>query len=141
MRRGLLLAVAFTAMLGSTFTFASAAVTSGLGTTTSISSGGLYYLRNKNSNHYLDAEMAYNNNAVQYEHHGNQNQVWKLTSVGSGYYTLENMEPGYQSSGRKMLSINTSSYNVDLYTKTSGLSTQEWKILLQKINIGICLRI
>ena len=99
----------------SSLSFYCTALTSGLGTTTTVSSGGLYYLRSKHSGHYLDAEMAYNNNVIQYEHHGNPNQVWKITSVGGGYYTLEVLEPYYQGSGRKMLSVNQYSHNVDLY--------------------------
>ena len=83
----------------SSLSFYCTALTSGLGTTTTVSSGGLYYLRSKHSGHYLDAEMAYNNNVIQYEHHGNPNQVWKSRSVGGGYYTLEVLEPYYQGSG------------------------------------------
>ena len=113
----------------SSLSFYCTALTSGLGTTTTVSSGGLYYLRSKHSGHYLDAEMAYNNNVIQYEHHGNPNQVWKITSVGGGYYTLEVLEPYYQGSGRKMLSVNQYSHNVDLYYQTSGLNTQQWKIV------------
>ncbi len=105
------------------------AATSGLSTTTTITSGAVYYLRNVNSGHYLDAELSGNNNVIQYTHVGGLNQSWRITSVGSGYYTLENQDSYYQSYGRKMLSVSTVNNNSDLYYKTAGLNTQEWKII------------
>lgn len=102
---------------------------SGLPTTTAISSGSTYYLRNMNSGYYLDAELDHNYNVIQYQFTGQPNQSWKIVSLGNGYYTLENLDSYYQDYGRKMLSVGTTTNNADLYYKTDNLYTQQWKIV------------
>jgi len=94
-----------------------------------VTSGKTYYIRNKNSGHFLDAEQSMNNNVIQHSFHGGKNQQWKVVSVGSGYYTLENQWLGYQNSGRKMLSVSTANNNCDLYFKTANLNTQMFKLV------------
>ena len=55
----------------------------------SITNGGIYYIRNVNSNKYLDVSGAGGNGAqvIQWGFTGNDNQKWKVISYGS-YYVL-----------------------------------------------------
>ena len=76
---------------------------SGISTTTSIVSGAIYYIRNANSGHYLDAENSGNFNVIQYAYHGGLNQAWKITKNADGYYTLENQSPYYKNQGRDVV--------------------------------------
>ena len=101
---------------------------SGISTTTSIVSGAIYYIRNANSGHYLDAENSGNFNVIQYAYHGGLNQAWKITKNADGYYTLENQSSYYKTQGRKMLSVSETTTNADLYYTNSSLTTQKWRI-------------
>ncbi len=52
---------------------------------------GVYYIRNKYSGKYIDVQQAYQTSDVnigQYNFNGYKNQQWKITSVGSGWYTI-----------------------------------------------------
>ena len=100
---------------------------SGLPSTTSITSGKCYYLRNAKSGHYLDAENSKNFNVIQYEQHGNYNQLWKITQISSNVFRLENQSPYYRSQGRKMLSVEENGSNADLFYYNSNLTTQQWR--------------
>lgn len=104
------------------------AAVSGLSTATSITSGEFYYIRNKYSSHYLDAENSKNFNVIQYSFHGAYNQAWKITKISSGVYTIQNKSLFYLNQGRCMLSVSQTSDNVDLYYSTDGLTTQQWYI-------------
>lgn len=101
---------------------------SGLPSTTSITSGKCYYLRNANSGHYLDAENSKNNNVIQYGYHGALNQTWKLIQIATNTYRLENQSPYYQTQGRKCLSVSEVNDDVDLYYYDTSLYTQQWYI-------------
>ena len=59
---------------------------------TSISDGA-YYIRSKYSNLYLDTEQdsSANGNVIQYNFHGNGNQVWVVKYQGDGYYKLHSL--------------------------------------------------
>ena len=101
------------------------AASSGLTTTTTITNGAIYYIRNANSGHYLDAENSLNFNVIQYAYHGGPNQAWKITKNSNGYYTLENQSPYYKNQGRKMLSVSQTTTNADLFYANSSLTTQQ----------------
>lgn len=102
------------------------AAVSGLPTSSTITSGGYYYIRNKNSNHYLDAEHSYNSNVIQYQFTGALNQVWKITILSNGKYRIENQDSTYQSYGNKFLGVSSTTNNVALHTSNSSSSTQQW---------------
>lgn len=104
--------------------------TSNLSTATTITDGAYYYIRNKNSGHYLDAENSLNFNVIQYGYHGALNQTWKLICVSGNTYRLENRSPYYQNQGRKCLSVSEVNNEVDLFYYNSSLSTQQWTITL-----------
>lgn len=101
---------------------------SGLSAATSLSSGSYYYIKNKNSELYLDAENDGSFNVVQYNYHGALNQAWKLVQVSTNVYRLESQSPYYQYQGRKCLSVSEYTDNVDLYYVNSTLTTQRWNI-------------
>lgn len=101
---------------------------SGISPTTSLSSGSYYYIRNKNSGHYLDAENSLNFNVIQYGYHGALNQSWKLTKISGNVYRLENQNPYYKNQGRKCLSVSETDDEVDLFYQSSDLLTQRWEI-------------
>lgn len=101
---------------------------SGLSTTTTLTSGSYYYIRNKNSGLYLDAENDANFNVIQYDYHGALNQTWKLVQVSTNVFKLENQSPYYQYQGRKYLSVSEVNDDVDLYYSSSTLTTQRWNI-------------
>ncbi len=103
---------------------------SGLSAATSLSSGSYYYIKNKNSGLYLDAENDGSFNVVQYNYHGALNQTWKLVQVSTNVYRLESQSPYYQYQGRKCLSVSEYTDNVDLYYMNSTLTTQRWNITL-----------
>ncbi len=54
---------------------------------------GAYYIRSKYSNLYLDTEQdaIANGNVIQYNFHGNGNQVWVVKYQGDGYYKLHSL--------------------------------------------------
>ncbi len=54
---------------------------------------GAYYIRSKYSNLYLDTEQnaSANGNVIQYNFHGNGNQVWVVKYQGNGYYKLHSL--------------------------------------------------
>lgn len=97
---------------------------------TALTDGAHYYIRNKNSGHYLDAENSLNFNVIQYGFHGALNQTWKLIRVSGNTYRLENKSPYYQNQGRKYLSVSEVSDEVDLFYYYSSYSTQQWTITL-----------
>lgn len=109
------------------------------GQTAGITNGGTYYLRNKNSGYYLDAEQAMNYNVIQYRLHGSPNQVWKVTYENStGYYTFHNQYPAYNTATynkRCFLSVGEGAGdNVDLFWASNtpgqlGYETQRFHIL------------
>lgn len=101
---------------------------SGITPATSISSGSYYYIRNKNSGHYLDAENSLNFNVIQYNYHGALNQAWKITKISGNVYRLENQSPYYQNQGRMCLSVSEVDDEVDLYYLSASLVTQRWEI-------------
>ncbi len=103
---------------------------SGLSTTTTLNSGSYYYIRNKNSGLYLDAENAGNFNVIQYNFHGALNQAWKLVQISTNVYRLESQSPCYQNQGRKCLSVSEYSDDVDLFYRNTSYTTQRWNITL-----------
>lgn len=101
---------------------------SNLSTVSTITNGASYYIRNKNSGCYLDAENSLNFNVIQYDYHGALNQTWKLTCISGNTYRLENRSPYYQNQGRKCLSVSEVNDEVDLYYYSSSLVTQQWTV-------------
>lgn len=101
---------------------------SNLPTASSITDGAYYYIRNKNSGHYLDAENSRNFNVIQYSYHGALNQTWKAVRISGNTYRLENRSPYYQDQGRKCLSVSEVDNEVDLFYYSSSLTTQRWTI-------------
>ena len=77
----LLLALFFTLLLP-LYCFAA----SNLSPATTITDGAYYYIRNKNSGHYLDAENSLNFNVIQYAYHGALNQTWKAVRISGNTY-------------------------------------------------------
>lgn len=107
------------------------AAVSGLPTSSTITSGGYYYIRNKNSNHYLDAENSGNYNVIQYGYHGAYNQVWKIVQITNNDYRIENQSPLYNAYPlRKYLSVSEYNDDVDLYIYSTTLTTQRWSFIL-----------
>lgn len=96
--------------------------------TPGIMSGAVYYLRNQNSDRYLDADKN-TGNLIQYSYHGELNQQWKVTYIGTGLYTIKCL---YYPHNGKVLSVenssNTNGANISLSTYT-GASSQRWRIL------------
>lgn len=119
----LLLALFFTLLLP-LYCFAA----SNLSPATTITDGAYYYIRNKNSGHYLDAENSLNFNVIQYAYHGALNQTWKAVRISGNTYRLENRSPYYQNQGRKYLSVSEVDNEVDLFYYSSSLTTQRWTI-------------
>lgn len=119
----LLLALFFTLLLP-LYCFAA----SNLSPATTITDGAYYYIRNKNSGHYLDAENSLNFNVIQYAYHGALNQTWKAVRISGNTYRLENRSPYYQNQGRKYLSVSEVNDEVDLFYYSSTLTTQRWMI-------------
>lgn len=119
----LLLALFFTLLLP-LYCFAA----SNLSPATTITDGAYYYIRNKNSGHYLDAENSLNFNVIQYAYHGALNQTWKAVRISGNTYRLENRSPYYQNQGRKCLSVSEVNDEVDLFYYSSTLTTQRWMI-------------
>ena len=119
----LLLALSF-ALLLPLYCFAA----SNLSPATTITDGAYYYIRNKNSGHYLDAENSLNFNVIQYAYHGALNQTWKAVRISGNTYRLENRSPYYQNQGRKCLSVSEVNDEVDLFYYSSTLTTQRWMI-------------
>lgn len=103
---------------------------SGLSTATTLASGSYYYIRNKNSGLYLDAENAGNFNVIQYNYHGALNQAWKIEQISTNVYRLESQNPYYQYQGRKYLSVSEYTDDVDLFYINSTYTTQRWNITL-----------
>lgn len=120
----LLLALSF-ALLLPLYCFAA----SNLSPATTITDGAYYYIRNKNSGHYLDAENSLNFNVIQYAYHGALNQTWKAVRISGNTYRLENRSPYYQDQGRKCLSVSEVSDEVDLFYLSAALTTQRWTII------------
>ena len=119
----LLLALFFTLLLP-LYCFAA----SNLSPATTITDGAYYYIRNKNSGHYLDAENSLNFNVIQYAYHGALNQTQKAVRISGNTYRLENRSPYYQNQGRKCLSVSEVNDEVDLFYYSSTLTTQRWMI-------------
>lgn len=61
--------------------------TGAYGTTSGISSGTIYYLRNVRSGKMLDVQGD-GYNVVQYPYHGGASQQWKVVYIGNGFYSL-----------------------------------------------------
>ena len=61
--------------------------TGAYGTTSGISSGTIYYLRNVRSGKYMDVQGG-GTNVIQYSFHGDANQQWRIIYNGNGYYSL-----------------------------------------------------
>lgn len=113
------------------FPFSVFAVASGLTASSTITSGGYYYIRNKNSGHYLDAENSGNYNVIQYGYHGAYNQVWKIVKLSNNIYRIENQSPLYNGYLlRDFLSVSEYNDDVDLYYSSTTLTTQQWSFIL-----------
>lgn len=85
------------------------------GTTSGITTGETYYIRNVYSGKYLDADQSLNNNVIQNDYHGNSNQQWRVVYQGDGLYKLYNHYSLY-SGGRYCLDlVGLSDNNIDLY--------------------------
>ena len=107
--------------------------------TQGITSGKVYYIKNKNSGMSMDADKGtYNYNVLQYSFHGNSNQAWKVIYDGNGLYRIQNMNPIYNSdekSKRCFLSVGEgSSDNADLFWSSTqkgvlGYETQRFRII------------
>lgn len=89
---------------------------------TSVKSGN-YFIRtqynpNKKAWNFLYADNS-NSNVIQYEGNGNNYQVWKVTNLGNGYYTLHSKGLTTHAIGVAS-STPTNGTNVGLYTSSAG---------------------
>lgn len=89
---------------------------------TSVKSGN-YFIRtqynpNKKAWNFLYADNS-NSNVIQYKGNGNNYQVWKVTNLGNGYYTLHSKGLTTHAIGVAS-STPTNGTNVGLYTSSAG---------------------
>lgn len=100
-------------------------------TTNEILDGGIYYIKNVNSNLYLDVENGSSENGTnlrQFTGNGYNAQKFKLVSTGNGYYKIVSLV----GDGTKVLDINKKSSangtNIALYTDNGGIN-QQFKLI------------
>lgn len=95
---------------------------------------GYYYIKNKNSEKYLQIKNNATSNGaqiVQYDYHGEKYQQFKVTYESDGYYTIRPMNVSDQTSVIDMVS--DSNANIDgsdcqLYTYNSSYQRQKFMI-------------
>ena len=98
-------------------------------TYTPVLENGVYYIRSKHSSLYLDAEQALNSNVIQYGYHGELNQQWKVTYIGSGFYTLTNLYYYYNGKVLEIAGgVDANGTNARLYS-SNNTPAQYWRIL------------
>ena len=102
----------------------------GTGQSTALTSGRIYYIRQKTSGKYLhvqNASDANNANVQQYDFNGSNAQKWKIISVGSGYYKFI----PFKGTSKNAMDIsdgkNENGANVAIHTD-NGSDAQKFKI-------------
>ena len=90
---------------------------------------GTYYIRNKHSGHYLDAENkgGSGTNVVQYAFNGSTNQQWKIERQSNGLYVLK---PTYNTGLALDVygASDSNSANIQVYNFNNS-SAQQWYII------------
>lgn len=83
---------------------------------------GVYYIKSKYSNLYLDTEQDpnANGNVIQYNIHGNTNQHWTVKYQGDGYYKLYSQWYNEEKCLDVESSPNQNGSNVDVYNDGDG---------------------
>lgn len=89
---------------------------------------GVYYIRNRKSSLYMDAEqdLSHNGNVIQYTFHGGSNQQWKVEKQSDGYYKLTNLYPQHNGKVLDVASgVITNNQNVQIYA-SNNTPAQRW---------------
>ncbi len=93
---------------------------------------GVYYIRNLNSNKYIDINWGRTDNGtevIQYGYNGGLNQQFKVTRESDGYYSIKPMH--CQTSAidlRSASEANTNGTDAQIYTYSSGYTEQKFTI-------------
>ena len=89
---------------------------------------GVYYIRNRKSSLYMDAEqdLSHNGNVIQYTFHGGSNQQWKVEKQSDGYYKLTNLYPQHNGKVLDVASgVVTNDQNIQIYA-SNNTPAQRW---------------
>lgn len=95
---------------------------------------GVYYIRNKRSNKYLDITNNGTTNGtsvIQHAYHGNTNQRFKITYESDGYYSIKPMHVPNQTSAIDMRSnslANTDGTDAQIWTYNPNYQEQKFLI-------------
>lgn len=98
---------------------------------------GIYYIRNKHSNKYLNIENNGISNGTlvtQFEYHGDKNQQFKVTYESDGYYSIRPMHITNQTMAIDLKSssmANTDGTDAQIYSYSSAY--QEQKFLITQV--------
>lgn len=90
------------------------------GSTSGITSGETYFIKNVYSGKYLGADQNLNNNVLQYTYHGKANQQWRVLYQGNGLYKLYNHYSFYSENKYCLDLESISNNNIDLYYDSSS---------------------
>ncbi|MEQ2441176.1 RICIN domain-containing protein, partial [Solibaculum intestinale] len=100
-------------------------------TSTAVTDGRVYYIRNQQSGKYLDVYdrgTSPNTNVIQWEYTGAENQQWKAVYVGGGYYKFLPMHTtGLALDTRG--AVSDEGTNIELYTDNST-KAQRYKLTM-----------
>ena len=100
--------------------------TGAYGTTSGITNGTIYYLRNVRSGKYMDVQGG-GTNVVQYSFHGDGNQQWYINYIGNGMYDIiPAFKTGYRLDIGNANDINGTKVGIWTY---NGSNAQKYRII------------